>query len=262
MDLEQSKINQRFLHLIEILKILRGDNGCPWDKQQTHQSIRPYLLEEAYEVAEAIDKDDFIAMKEELGDLLFQILFHIRLAEEKKQFTLEQVLDNIINKMITRHPHIFGDTKVSNAKEVIINWELIKQEEKKRTSVIDGVPRILPALLRARRIQEKAASVGFDWKEIEPVIDKIEEEINEFKETLKTNDIDMMTSEMGDIFFALVNLSRFMNIDPEAALQKTSDKFIRRFHYIEKCLKEKDKSPNEVSLAEMDKFWEEAKKSE
>jgi tetrapyrrole methylase family protein/MazG family protein len=231
---------------------LRGPGGCPWDRQQTSLSLKPFLLEECYEVVEALDEGTPEKIKEELGDVLFQIIFHARIAEEKGEFTIQDVIAGTVEKMTRRHPHIFGDVKLETGQEVLANWEEIKKKEKgyeQRTSVLEGVPRDLPSLLRAHRLQERAARVGFDWARIEEVLPKLDEEMAEFKEALK----------LGDIFFVLVNISRFLGVNPEDALRKTISKFIRRFRYIEEHAAGAGKSLSDMTLEEMDRLWEESK---
>lgn len=247
-----------FDELVNIMRRLRGDDGCPWDREQDHKSIRPYLVEETYEVIEAIDEENYEKIKEELGDLLLQIVFHAQMAEEKNRFNIDDVINHIVKKIKARHPHVFKSTKVKDSKEVLKNWEQIKMTEG-RSSVLDGVPRELPALLKATRIQEKAARVGFDWDEIDSVFAKVEEELAEFRAAYKEKDKEKIEDELGDMFFALVNLSRFLDANPEDALRGTIDKFVKRFRYIERKLEERGLKPSEVTLEEMDKIWEEAK---
>ena len=246
-----------FNKLIKIVKTLRSPNGCDWDKEQTHESLTPYLLEETYEVIEAIDNKNYDALKEELGDLMLHVIFQADLAAEKNKFSIEDSIDSINKKLINRHPHIFGDKKNKNLQKG--NWESQKQKEKKRDSILDGVPISLPALLKARRIQEKAASVGFDWDKKEQVFNKIEEEINELKEALSTN--IGIEEELGDVLFTIVNLSRHLNLDPEKTLKLSIEKFSRRFKSIEKELKEKKIKMENLSLNELDEIWNKNKKS-
>ena len=246
-----------FNKLIKIVKTLRSPNGCDWDKEQTHESLIPYLLEETYEVIEAIDNKNYDALKEELGDLMLHVIFQADLAAEKNKFSIEDSIDSINKKLINRHPHIFGDKKNKNLQKG--NWESQKQKEKKRDSILDGVPISLPALLKARRIQEKAASVGFDWDKKEQVFNKIEEEINELKEALSTN--IGIEEELGDVLFTIVNLSRHLNLDPEKTLKLSIEKFSRRFKSIEKELKEKKIKMENLSLNELDEIWNKNKKS-
>ncbi len=246
-----------FDKLWQVMKRLRKE--CPWDKEQTHDSIKAATLEEAYETVEAIDEKDYEALKGELGDLLLHIVFHSAIAEEANEFTLNEVIDGITQKLIRRHPHIFGDVKVKDSKEIEKNWEAIKLKEKGRKSVLDGVPKSLSALLRAYRIQEKVSKVGFDWKNKADVWEKVEEELREFKEAEKNGDAERTEEELGDLLFALVNYSRFLKINPENALRKANEKFIKRFEYVEKRLREEGLDITETDLATMDKFWEEGK---
>ena len=252
-----------FTDLMEIMARLRGKNGCPWDRDQTHESIKPYLVEEAYEVLEAIDEQDLAKLKEELGDLMLQIVFHARMAEDAGAFSMQDVLTAINEKLIRRHPHVFGELKVETAQEVLFNWEQIKQTERRklndRASVLDGVPRELPALLRAHRLQEKASRVGFDWTEAQEVFRKVEEELAELRAAMDGREADRVEAELGDLLFALVNLSRFLAVNPEEALRKTIARFIARFRYIEEELSRRGRSLRQATLEEMDVLWAEAK---
>ncbi len=252
-----------FTELVEIMTRLRGDNGCPWDREQTPESIKPYLIEETYEVLEAIDEQDPVKLKEELGDLMLQVVFHAEMADEVGAFTITDVLAAINEKLRRRHPHVFADVKAETAQEVLFNWEQIKQGERQRAkgqaSLLDGVPRELPALLRAHRLQEKASRVGFDWKEAQEVFRKVEEEIEELRAAMECQASDRMEAEMGDLLFALVNLSRFIAVNPEEALRKTIARFISRFRYIEEELARRGRSLREASLQEMNTLWAEAK---
>ena len=247
-----------FDRLVSIMCELR--KKCPWDRKQTRESLRPYLIEEAYEVLDAIDSGNPEKLKEELGDLMLQAVFHAEIAKERGEFDIYDVIDFLCNKLIYRHPHVFGDAKVKDAEEVLRNWEKLKQKEKNHEgSVLDGVPKELPALIQAFRLQEKAAKVGFDWDRTEDVIAKVEEEWKELKEAIRNGDKEAMEHELGDLLFAIANLSRFIGVEPEGALRNCNMRFKKRFGFIEKKLKEEGKSPEEVSLAEMDKLWEEAK---
>ena len=255
-------MSKRFNNLLKIMSKLRGKKGCPWDKEQTRESLKPFIIEEAYEVIEAIDEKSPEKLKEELGDLLLQVVFHAQLAKEKKEFDMEDILTTLEEKLIRRHPHVFGDVSYEDAKEVLVQWEKIKKEEKaniERESMLDSVPKELPALLRAHRLQDKASRVGFDWKHIDDVFAKVEEEIKEFKGAVKDKKADEIEDELGDIFFALVNVARFLEINPEDALRKTISKFISRFRYIEEKAKEAKRELSGMTLEEMDKFWDEAK---
>lgn len=250
-----------FEQLKAIIRRLRSEGGCPWDRKQTHKSLRPYLLEEAYEALEAIDQDDFERLKEELGDLLLQIVIHAQIASEENRFDIDQVVERISEKLTRRHPHVFGSVGVSGAEEVLRNWEQIKQNEGKG-SVLDGVPKELPALLRAHRIQDKAARVGFDWSSTGAVFTKVEEEFSELKAACRSGDRERVEEELGDILFSLVNLARLLKTNPEDVLRKTIEKFIFRFKYIEQKLKRRGKGPKAATLEEMDKLWDEAKEPE
>lgn len=259
--------DNKFNEFVEIVKRLRKE--CPWDHEQTNDSIKAATIEEAYEVVEAIDNKDYEDLKKELGDLLLHVVFHTVIAEESNHFHIEDVINSIREKLIRRHPHVFGDTKVSGAEEVKKNWEEIKLSEG-REELLSGVPELLPALQRAHRLQEKAAKVGFDWEKKEDVWKKVKEEIEEMHEIEKlksqpTNgdsEADLnekLEDEIGDVFFALVNYARFLNINPENALRKTNRKFINRFGYVEKKITSSGKKLSESTLEEMDKYWEESK---
>jgi len=247
----------KFAKLIEVMYKLRRE--CPWDKVQTHDSLKSATMEEAYEVINAIDEKDFDELKGELGDLLLHIVFHSVIAEEEKHFTLDDVIEGITSKLIRRHTHIFGGVKVKNNSEIERNWETIKLKEEGRESILDGVPPNMPGLHRAFRLQQKASKVGFDWKNKEDVWEKVLEEIDELKEAECNNDLPGIENELGDLFFSLINYSRFLNVNPENALRKSTNKFVKRFHYIEKKLKESGGKITESNLEEMDKFWNESK---
>ena len=247
---------------LDIMAALRGPEGCPWDKEQTRDSLKPFLVEETYEVLEAIDEDSPRKIKEELGDLLFQIIFHARVAEEKGEFTIDDVLDAISEKMIRRHPHVFGEKTEKTSAQVLSDWEQLKKTEKgnaARKSILEGVPKEMPALTRAHRLQERAARVGFEWDRIDDVFAKLEEELGEFKETLAAKDPARMEDELGDVFFVLVNISRYIGVNPEDALRKTISKFISRFQYIEESAKTSGRELSDMTLEEMDSLWDEAK---
>ncbi len=246
----------KFSEFVGIVKKLRAE--CPWDKEQTNDSIKAATLEEAYEAVEAIDKNDDEEFKKELGDLFFHIIFHSVIAEEYGKFTLDDVISSIKAKLIRRHPHVFGNVQVNGSEEVKKNWEAIKLDEG-RESVLDGVPGRLPSLHRAYRLQEKAAKVGFDWDKKEDVWKKVIEEIEEMHASEKEETRDELENEIGDVFFALTNYARFLGINPETALNRTNEKFINRFHYIEKKINETGRKINESNLEEMDKYWNESK---
>lgn len=260
--------DSKFTEFVQIVKRLRKE--CPWDREQTNDSIKANTIEEAYEVVEAIDNKDFVELKKELGDLLLHVVFHTQIAEEDNQFNIDDVINSIKEKLIRRHPHVFGEVQVLNSNEVKKNWEEIKLSEG-RESVLDGVPKHLPALQRAHRLQEKAAKVGFDWEKKEDVWKKVIEEIEEMHEIenikSKANDhnsiVELNTKlekEVGDVFFAIVNYSRFLGVNPEDALRITNEKFIKRFNYVQQKVKETGKAINESNLEEMDKYWNESKK--
>ena len=252
---------KRSLYLLkEIASILRGEEGCAWDRAQTSQTLKPYLIEEAYEVYDAIEKDDYRHLKEELGDLLYQIYAHAQIAEENNLFTIDDVANAITEKLIRRHPHVFGDETVSGKDEVIAKWEKIKKREKShRTSILDGVPAHLPALLKAYRVQQKASRVGFDWDRIRDVVVKLDEEIGEFKDSITQRNRQRIEEEIGDILFTITNVSRFLEINPEDALYRTVDKFIRRFKFIESEALKSGKEIEDMSLEELDSIWERSK---
>ena len=254
---ENNEVANLFLELLEILRKLRAPGGCSWDQAQTSQSLIPYLLEETHEIIEAIETNNINALKEELGDLLLHIIFQAELARESKQFNIADSLQNVIRKLVKRHPNVFNDNVVN----VNDSWEVSKQKEKNRKNILDGVPKTLPALLRARRIQEKAASVNFDWKDINPVLNKVDEELSELKEAIIKKNTEMIKDELGDLLFSLVNLSRFLDIDPESSLRGTISKFENRFSKVEDELKKRGKSFSESSFKEMDEIWNIIKKS-
>lgn len=258
-----------FGRLHEIVEILRSPEGCPWDREQTHASIRKNLIEETYEVLETIDDDDPDHMKEELGDLLLQIMLHAQMEEELGTFDVYDVIQGLNDKLIFRHPHVFGENKAEDAGEALANWEAMKAEEKKlkgqesdRTSVLDGVPRDLPALMKAYKLQKKASKVGFDWDQVDDVFVKVEEELSELKEAIKLNfAAEEQMLELGDVLFATANISRFIGVDPEEALAATNRKFTRRFKYIEARLAEQGKAMKDSTLEEMESYWQEAKQA-
>ena len=255
--------------LLAVMAWLRDhQHGCPWDVEQTFRTIAPYTIEEAYEVADAIDRDDLGALKEELGDLLLQVVYHAQMAHESGAFGFADVASAIADKMVDRHPHVFGDARVATAEAQTVSWEARKAIERaaKRAGAepagtLDGVARALPALLRAEKIQKRAARVGFDWKQTGPVIDKIDEELGELRAELEAGDVDQarLTDELGDVLFAVANLARHCKIDPEAALRATNDKFERRFRHIERRLAEAGRKPADATLEEMEALWQEAK---
>jgi len=248
---------EEFLRLVETIRRIRRE--CPWDREQTHESLRKYLIEECFEAAEAIDNGNYRGLKEELGDILIQVIFHSILAEEKGSFKLSDVLRETREKLIRRHPHVFGSRNLQTGEEVLKQWEEIKNEEG-RDSVLAGVPKDLPALLKAYRITEKAKAVGFDWEKAEDVWLKVQEEMIELREAMDKR--EGVEEEIGDFLFAIVNLSRHLGIDPESALRKATRRFIERFSRIEAKAKEKGISLEDMSLDEMDEIWEEAKRKD
>lgn len=259
------KNNSAFTRLVAIMQQLRGPDGCPWDKEQSFETLIPFIIEEAYEVIGAIDAKSPKLLKEELGDLLFQIIFACQLAKEEGYFNINDVITSSIKKMIRRHPHVFGKTKAKTSKDVLKSWAMIKKAEKKHKThggYLSDIPEHLPALLKAHKVTERASSVGFDWTNINQVFEKVEEEMAEFRAALKKGNASRMEDEFGDLIFALVNVGRFAQINPEMALRKTIGRFVTRFHYIEERLHQKGKAISSASLAEMEKFWNEAKKKE
>ena len=248
-----------FTRLLKIMDELREQ--CPWDKKQTLESLRHLTIEETYELSDAIIENDMPELKKELGDILLHIVFYAKIASEKNEFTITEVINSLCDKMVTRHPHIYGDVKVENAEQVKQNWEKIKLNTEGNKSVLGGVPKGLPAMIKAERIQEKVRGVGFDWENIEQVWQKVEEEMNELKaEIISKKSAEKIEEEFGDLLFALINYSRFLNISPETALEKANKKFIRRFEFIEQKINEQGKSITNSNLTEMDGFWNEAKK--
>lgn len=249
--------------LVKIMERLRGPDGCPWDKEQTLKSIVPFIIEEAYEVVEAIDKRSYKLLKEEVGDLLHQIVFICQLTKEKGRFDIYDATNVSIEKMIRRHPHVFGNEKAGTPKEALKKWERMKKKEgKAKNGFLSDVPEHLPALLRAHKVSEKAARVGFDWQDIKQVFKKVKEEMGEFKQALKNGNVKAMEDELGDLLFAMVNIGRFIEVNPEDALRKTVIRFISRFHYIERELIKNGKDLGTTSLDEMEKLWGSAKKIE
>ncbi len=248
--------------LVRIVAILRAPGGCPWDIEQTHESIRRDFIEETYEAIEAIDKKSPAMLREELGDVLLQVVFHAQIERENGTFDFDDVADEICKKLIVRHPHVFGDVKAETSDEVLKNWDVIKMEtkhQKTTTESILSVPREFPALMRAQKIQKKAAKVGFDWADVSGALDKIPEETAEVKEAVASGDHDRMLDELGDLLFSVVNVCRFAHVDAEEALTHTSDKFTDRFAYVERRVNEAGKQMADCSLDELDGYWDEAK---
>lgn len=245
-----------FDRLLTIMDELREQ--CPWDKKQTMESLRHLTIEEVYELGDAILENDPEEIKKELGDILLHIVFYAKIGSEQKNFDIAEVTNSICEKLIDRHPHIYGDVKVANEEEVKQNWEKLKLKEGKK-SVLEGVPASLPSLVKASRIQEKVAGVGFDWEEPEQVFEKLKEELEELQHEIDVHDKDKMEAEFGDVLFSMINYARFLNINPENALERTNKKFIKRFQYLESKAQERNTPLRDMSLAEMDIFWEEAK---
>jgi tetrapyrrole methylase family protein/MazG family protein len=273
-------MSQRFDELVQLMAKLRAPDGCPWDRKQTHESLKPYLLEETYEVLETIDKQDEPKLREELGDLLLQILFHAQIAAERKAFSVEEVMQLLVDKLVRRHPHVFGEKGdgALTPDQVYSNWEQIKKSERQQAgrseSVLDGVPKTLPALLRAFQIQARASRVGFDWPQngdgVHQVMDKVKEEIEELTDAYgarekRAGEADQaamqrhLEDEMGDVLFSLVNLARFLKVNPEDAMRRATDRFADRFHFIEAEASRMGRALESMTLAEMDALWEKAK---
>ena len=256
----------RFDALLSIMARLRSDGGCPWDREQTRASLKPYLIEEAYEVLDAIDEGSRDHLLEELGDLLFQVVFHCQIAGERGEFTIGDVLEQLSDKMTRRHPHVFGERAVADAREALAQWEQIKHSEGTANgqprSALDGVPSTLPALLRAQRLQVKAGRVGFDWTEWRAAWGKVREEIEELEATLDTQDLDRIGDELGDVLFSLVNVARLRGLDAEDCLRRAAVKFTRRFREVEAKMRAAGRSVSEASAEDVDRAWEAAKASE
>lgn len=251
--------------LVDLLARLRGEGGCPWDREQDHLTLRSYLLEETYEVLEALNEENMYKLCEELGDLLLQIAFHAQIAAENGDFDMNDVVRVIKEKMIRRHPHVFGSTTVRDSQEVTLNWKKIKELERQgqvTAGLLDGVPMSLTALMRAMKLQEKAAAVGFDWPDYRGAMEKVNEELGELKAAILDGEQAQIESELGDLLFSVVNLSRLLGIDPEVTLAGTSEKFIKRFGHVERIALQNRKELSQCSLAELDTWWEEAKKQE
>jgi tetrapyrrole methylase family protein/MazG family protein len=252
-----------FESFAEIVAHLRAPNGCPWDREQTHETLRKHLLEESYEAISAIDSGDLVDMREEFGDLLLQIVLQSQIANEEEQFNINQVIHGIHSKIVRRHPHVFGDLKLQGVEGVLANWEKLKEKErsekKEEKGLLDGVPKVLPALSQAQEYQDRAARVGFDWPEIEGVLEKIAEEVEEVK---RATDEKELASEIGDLLFALVNLARWKKVDAESVLRKTNVKFKKRFAYVEQGARKQGRDLSSLSLDEMESLWQEAKKTE
>jgi tetrapyrrole methylase family protein/MazG family protein len=252
----------RFGELLAVMARLRGEGGCPWDREQTRESLRPFLIEEAYEVLEALDGEPSRLM-EELGDLLFQVVFHSQIAHERGEFSMAELLTALIDKMVRRHPHVFGDRRIGTATEALAQWEAIKQAEGgERRSALHGIPRSLPGLLRAQRIQHRASRVGFDWQEPVAALEKVHEEVAELAAALRAGDAEAIGAELGDLLFSVVNVARLAGTDPEAALQRAVERFRARFQRMEDAADESGRELRALTLEEMERLWLEAKSQE
>ncbi len=259
MKKDRTQALQAFERLLDIMDELR--EKCPWDREQTLESIRPLTIEETYELSEGILDGDLDLIKKELGDILLHIVFYAKIGSEKKAFDITDVINGLCDKLIFRHPHVFGDVQVNNSTQVIENWEQLKTKEKDgNKTILSGVPKVLPALIKANRIQEKVRAVGFDWEERSQVWDKVEEELQELKREVEVNNTDKMEAELGDFLFSVVNVARLYNIEPETALERTNKKFIKRFGYLEEKTIKQGRSLKSMTLDEMNVYWEEAKK--
>ncbi|MGE7767848.1 nucleoside triphosphate pyrophosphohydrolase [Peribacillus sp. NPDC096540] len=263
---EEALQYREFSKLRRIIAELRGPDGCPWDKKQTHKSLKKYLIEEAYELIDSIDAEDDEGVIGELGDVLLQVMLHAQIGEDEGMFTIDDVIEGITAKMVRRHPHVFGDVEVTGEEDVLVNWQKIKEEEKGSEknvpqSILDGIEKSLPNLLRAEEYQKRAAKVGFDWDEVSEAWKKVIEEVQELEDEIRNSnpDIDRIKSELGDLFFAIVNISRYYDIQAEEAVYKANQKFHQRFTYIEECIQREDKKFADYSLEELDSFWDEAK---
>ncbi len=249
--------------LLQVIRVLRSPEGCPWDREQTHESIRRGFLEETYEVIEAINKQNTALMCEELGDVLMQVVFHADIEADAGRFTMEDVIDGVVKKLVFRHPHVFANTKAENTEEVLVNWEQLKQQEKGQTNAtqtLEAVASTLPQLWRAEKIQKKAAKAGFDWADISGALDKLEEEVAELRRAVDSGN-GSVEEELGDVLFAAVKVGRFAQVDPEEALSGTCEKFIRRFEKVETAVQARGLAMEEVPLAELTALWDEAKRS-
>lgn len=256
----KTETGRRFVELLSVMARLRDDRGCPWDREQTRQSLRPFLVEEAYEVLEALDGDDPRRLMEELGDLLFQVVFHAQIARERGEFSMSDLLGALIDKMVRRHPHVFGDRSVGSAAEALAQWEAIKQAEGgPGRSALHGLPRSLPGLLRAQRIQHRASRVGFDWQDPLAALEKVREEVGELDAALHAGDTEAAAAELGDLLFAAVNVARLAGADAEAALQGAVERFRERFQHMEDAANESGRALRSLTLDEMERLWMEAK---
>jgi len=258
-----SKNSEAIERLLDVMRKLRAPDGCPWDREQTHESIKGDLIEEAYEVLDAIESGDSSVLEEELGDLLLQVVFHSQIAVEEGAFEFHQVANGISEKLIRRHPHVFGEVTVADSGEVLQNWDAIKKQEKRdadeKVSIVSGIPKHLPALQKAHQVQKRAARAGFDWEKIEDVFDKLHEEIDELKEAIAEENEDEIRAELGDLLFSVVNVSRYLGHNPEEVLRHNIDKFVGRFQYVEDRVHENEKNFPDFTLKQLDEFWDEAK---
>ncbi len=256
------KENFSFNDLVEIMKYLRAPNGCPWDRVQTHESIRSNFIEETYEVIEAIDNKDSELLKEELGDVLLQVVFHSEMSAEEGEFDINDVINGVCRKLVDRHPHVFGDVKADNSEEALRSWDnvkMAKKSQKKQSEAMDSVSKALPSLMRAEKIQKKAAKVGFDWDSVDGALDKITEETDELKEAISKGDSELQAEELGDLLFSVVNVSRFIKVDSEKALYDACDKFTDRFKKLELLAEEREIDIKTATLSQLDSLWEEVK---
>ncbi|MAN24020.1 MAG: nucleoside triphosphate pyrophosphohydrolase [Gemmatimonadetes bacterium] len=256
-----------FNQLVKLMKQLRSEDGCPWDIEQTHHSLRPYLMEECYETLEAIDSKNYKELVNELGDVLLQVVFHSQIAAENNKFDIEDVCKSIVEKLIRRHPHVFGNTPVEGKQQVIENWDAIKREEKKqeghdKLSLLDGIPKNMPALMRSHRLQQRASKEGFDWTNLDDPLEKLNEECNELIESCRNKSIEHMEDELGDVLFSIVNIARFLEIDAEQSLRMSANKFERRFRAIEQKLREQKLEMENLDLQSLDEMWNEVKREE
>jgi MazG family protein len=253
-----------FDELVRLMTTLRGPDGCPWDREQTLPDLKPFVIEEAYEVVDAIDRDDRRALLEEVGDLILEAVFIAEITRAEGSFDIYDSITAIHDKLVRRHPHVFSDVEADNAEQVIVNWEKLKNEERKAENkgVLSGVPNALPALLKASRLTEKAARVGFDWRRTEDVFDKIDEEMSELREAVAGGNIEAVTEEIGDLLFTLANIARKLEINPEEALQATNRKFFRRFGAMERVVRDRGRNLDQLTLEEMDALWDDAKAAE
>ncbi len=255
-------MSEEFENLVKIVRTLRSENGCPWDREQNLFSIKNLFIEEAFELLDALDRQDIENIREELGDVLFHTVFHSVMAEDEGRFNIDEVLAEVSSKLVRRHPHVFGTTSVSDSEEVLTNWDAIKKEEKKAKraeSILSDIPAAYPSVMRALKIQEKVRKVGFDWEKPEDCMAKMDEEVVEFKEAFAEGNREKIEHELGDVLFSVINMARFCKLNPDEALRKANDRFVKRFTHIEKKLKEQGSSCEEASLEEMENLWIQAK---